>query len=210
MPELQHIRRGLFEAGFHEFTRNRFRRIVGSDGVEHNAEFDVFRSHGRRGANITVGVGHQQLAMCLASVCAELNEPGRARLFRTGFAWLLARSVTTMEVEQIDMATRYQTWAVSYSIGDMVRHVEPACSIASIVEIIASDTARWRGWFKPGSLLGMKTLIALELLKRRGAMVEPSASALAMGWIMNDPRYAPLGPDQFLRVVEQAVSRNSR
>jgi hypothetical protein len=124
-----------------------------------------------------------------------------------GFSWLLAHEIDTMDIERIDMETRQGFLQTSYSVGDMLRHIEPVRSLATVVQVANSGAAQWSGWARPNSLLGMKILIALELLRRRGDRIDQVASAPAMSWVMRDRRYTLIGPDQFRGMVERAVSR---
>ncbi len=202
--ELHNIRLGLSDAGFQEFQKNRFRMVVGDDGLEHGAEFDVFSDHGRKRAVITLGIWHPQLNICLADVFAELGEHDRARL--KGFGWLIARGFNTTNVEDVQMNTTDQPGPSSFSISEMLRCVRPIHSLSSTLRLIASD-ALPPGWFRQGSLLGLKMLVALSILRQRNLGFDDAAFDTASGWIARDARYAHVGVEQIAAIIDRAVQR---
>lgn len=175
---------------------------VGDDGLEHGVEFDVFTNHGRRRAIITLGAWHPQLNICLADVFTELGEHGRARL--RGFHWLIARGFDTTNVEDVQMGTRAQTFGTRFSIADMLQFIEPMRSLSIILHLIASDAVS-RDWFNPGSLLGLKMMVALSLLRRRGLGTDEAAHQTASRWIASDPCYAPMGVEEIAAIIDRAV-----
>jgi hypothetical protein len=202
--ELRNIRIGLRDAGFREFQSDRFRLVVGDDGLEHGAEFDVFRKFGRKHAQITLGIWHPQLTACLNDVFKELGEHDRARL--RGFWWLIARSFNTNNVEDVQMDTRDQRVGSSLSISEILAYMQPIQSLSFVVRLIASDTAS-PAWFRSGSLLGLKMLVAMSLLRQRNLGFDDAAFATASRWISSDARYARMGVEKIAAIIDRAVQR---
>jgi hypothetical protein len=142
------------------------------------------------------------LNICLADVFTELGEHDRARL--RGFHWLIARGFDTTNVEGVQMGTRDQTLGTQFSISDMLHFIEPMRSMSIVLNLIASNAVS-RDWFVPGSLLGLKMLVALSLLSRRGLGPDEAAYQTASRWIASDPRYAPMGVEEVAGIVDRAV-----